>query len=203
MPHLHRTAEQSTAGRRLETGTGNTDTRTRGRVQGRAPCSLLSPHSRWSPQSAHCPVSRCPAQPGAGGQGRTRARLYLYFAGVWARPSAQQLHCCPTLIWAEQLFMFRKILRSQNCAAAACCLALQLQVTEPRLFSTFILLLVKTSRDTGEKYYSRDLLFQLCLWIHISLAGLFGWLDSKKQDLPAHLPTPQINLKDLYCSVHA
>ena len=146
-------------------------------------------------------MSRCPAQPGAGGQGRTRARLYLYFAGVWSRPSAQQLHCCPTLIWAEQLFMFRKILRSQNCAAAACCLALQLQVTEPRLFSTFILLLVKTSRETGEKYYSRDLLFQLCLWIHISLAGL--WLTGCKETRPTCPPTYPTNKPEgslLFCA---
>ena len=61
---------------------------------------VLSPVTSLTMVATICPVSsvQFPAQPGAGGQGRTRARLYLYFAGVWSRPSAQQLHCCPTLI---------------------------------------------------------------------------------------------------------
>ena len=83
--------------------------------------------------------------------------------------------------------MFRKILRSQNCAAAACCLALQLQVTEPRLFSTFILLLVKTSRETGEKYYSRDLP-ALSLDTHFFSWPLADWMQKNKTYLPTYLP---------------
>ena len=96
--------------------------------------------------------------------------------------------------------MFRKILRSQNCAAAACCLALQLQVTEPRLFSTFILLLVKTSRDTGEKYYSRDLP-ALSLDTHFFSWPL--WLTGFKETRPTCPPTYPTNKPEgslLFCA---
>ena len=90
MPHLQRRAEQSTAGRRLETGTGNTDRDQRHRAVVRPVLSCHLTRSRWLPQSAHCAgVQPNPWQVVRGGPGPGLGCIYiLLVCGQWSRPSS-------------------------------------------------------------------------------------------------------------------